>query len=377
MLLGEDLGGGHERGLGALLEGHDHREQRHHGLARAHVALHEAVHGVRRAQVVGDLPQHPFLRRGQRERQDALHHLAGLVRDLESGPLPLRPQAAPAAGQAELEKEELLEDQPDVRGTAEAVEGVEVRVPHQMDASEGGGAPDHRQSLADGRGERVFEGVRDLLGEVDEDPPQRLAGERAELLVDRHDAAAVDARLVGLHHLVLGRGHDELARAIGIAFDRAVQHHPLPAGQDVLQEGLIEPEGLEPPAPVVEPDLVEGHPPRPPETRHRDLPRHADPHAGPQVRHPSEAPPVLVANGQVQEQVFGGANAHLLEGGRPLGTDAFRVLDGPVEVHAWRPIIPRERGARGPDARACPGPRTRASPSGDSRRQARTCPGVS
>src|SRR5260221_622521 len=48
------------------------------------------------------------------------------------------------------------------------------------------------------------------------------------------------------------------------------------------------------------------------------------------------------------------------------GPTPFAYWTGPWRSMPGGPIIPRERGARGPDrARTCPGPRTRASPSGD------------
>ena len=47
VLLGEDLGGGHDRPLVAALDRDEQGRHRHHRLARAHLALEEAVHGVR------------------------------------------------------------------------------------------------------------------------------------------------------------------------------------------------------------------------------------------------------------------------------------------------------------------------------------------
>ena len=69
MLFGEDLGGRHQRALPALLHGNGGGERGHHRLARAHVALQQAVHRDSALQVVGDLAAHAALRRRQRERQ--------------------------------------------------------------------------------------------------------------------------------------------------------------------------------------------------------------------------------------------------------------------------------------------------------------------
>ena len=119
VLLGQDLRGGHERGLVAVLERDDHREQRDHRLAGAHVALDQPVHGMRRLHVVRDLAQHALLGAGQVEGQDALDRLArARPSTCEGGALgPLPPRLA-LQGVPELEEEELLEDQPQVGGAA-------------------------------------------------------------------------------------------------------------------------------------------------------------------------------------------------------------------------------------------------------------------
>ena len=69
VLLRQDLGGGHERPLVTALDRHQQRAQRHHRLARSHVALQESVHGQGLGQVDVDLGHGPPLRRGQGERQ--------------------------------------------------------------------------------------------------------------------------------------------------------------------------------------------------------------------------------------------------------------------------------------------------------------------
>jgi hypothetical protein len=101
VLLGEDLGWSHEGRLAAVLRGHDHGQERHQGLARAHVALDQAVHGVRSLQVVGDLLEHALLGAGEREWQHLLHRLAGPLADRERLALallrrPLRRWARPS-----------------------------------------------------------------------------------------------------------------------------------------------------------------------------------------------------------------------------------------------------------------------------------------
>ena len=69
VLLGEHLGRRHQRALVAALHGDEHRADRHEGLARADVALQQAVHRVRPGEVVLDLADRPPLRAGELVRQ--------------------------------------------------------------------------------------------------------------------------------------------------------------------------------------------------------------------------------------------------------------------------------------------------------------------
>ncbi len=303
-----------------------------------------------RPQVVRDLPQHPPLRPGEREGEDALHRLASGVLHLEGRALPLGAQPAAAAGEAELEEQQLLQDQPHVARRAEGVQLLEpVDVAGQVDAPERLATADDREPLTQGGGERVGQVGGHLLREVREDAPQRLDGERAELLVDRDEAPGVDAAvLVPLDDLVLGRAHDEKPRGHGVPLDEAEEDHLLAPGQGIPEVRLVEEDRLQPTAPVVEPHLVDRHAPGAAQARHRDLAGHRDAHAGAQVGHPREAPPVLVAHGQVQEEVLGGPHAELPEGLGLLGTDALDELDRRLAVHLPREIFPRPAPGRGP-----------------------------
>jgi len=69
MLLGQNLGRGHQ---GALLPGRHalgRSQGGHHGFARAHIALQQPVHGHGARQIVRNFFHHPALRRCQLERQ--------------------------------------------------------------------------------------------------------------------------------------------------------------------------------------------------------------------------------------------------------------------------------------------------------------------
>ena len=69
VLLGQDLGGRHERALPAGVDGARGGQRGHHRLARAHVALQQAVHGHGLGQIGVDLGTHPRLGGGERKGQ--------------------------------------------------------------------------------------------------------------------------------------------------------------------------------------------------------------------------------------------------------------------------------------------------------------------
>ncbi len=71
MLLGEDLGRRHQRGLMAGLDRLQHRQRRHHRLAAADIALQQALHRMRLGQVVRHLLPDALLRRRELEGQAA------------------------------------------------------------------------------------------------------------------------------------------------------------------------------------------------------------------------------------------------------------------------------------------------------------------
>ena len=166
VLFGQDLRGGHERGLGTVFHRHHHGQESHQGLARAHVALHEAVHGVRRAHVVGDLPEHALLGAREGKGQDLLHRLPRLWRDLEGRALAAHPQRGLARGEAELEQEELLEDQSEMSRIAGRVQERLLRSFRRMVDPLQGLAPGH-DSEAQAHVFRQRVGKR--LGQVDDD----------------------------------------------------------------------------------------------------------------------------------------------------------------------------------------------------------------
>ena len=86
MLLGQDLGGRHQRALPAGVHGHRRRQRRHHRLARAHVALQQAVHGDGPGDVGFNFGHHALLGAGQLEGQRGQQlHGQAVSRGLQRG----------------------------------------------------------------------------------------------------------------------------------------------------------------------------------------------------------------------------------------------------------------------------------------------------
>ena len=108
VLLRQQLGGRHKGALRPVFHRRPGPEGGHRRLSRAHVPLHQPVHGPARAQVGGDVLHGPALRPGGREGEQR--------RELLHVPLhhPARPRRAPVLelGQAAGEDEQLLEHQP-------------------------------------------------------------------------------------------------------------------------------------------------------------------------------------------------------------------------------------------------------------------------
>src|SRR5579863_1034239 len=72
MLLGQDLGGGHQRHLIAILNRNNRRFESDQRLARANVALQQTPHRRGLSHISGDLFQRPLLRYGWMKRQNLL-----------------------------------------------------------------------------------------------------------------------------------------------------------------------------------------------------------------------------------------------------------------------------------------------------------------
>ena len=192
VLLGERLGGRHQRGLAAGLDGAQHRVQRDDGLAGADLAHQQALHRAVGRHVLVERGHRALLVAGGRERERVAQPAGG---ELARGAQRLRPRALAAARAAaqerDLQQQELVEREP----SPAALLVAEVRGVH--------GRPAVRQALQrpDAGGQRL----------------EHVAHLRALLVHERGDLHArepVRGR-VGGH--VLPRRH-ELAR-LGVLVD--------------------------------------------------------------------------------------------------------------------------------------------------------------
>jgi hypothetical protein len=160
VLRGQDFGGGQDRHLVAVFDG-DHRGfGGHDGLAAAHVALQQAVHGVRLLHVVRDLLDDALLRPGGLEGQHGLDAFAHAGADFE-GDAGQRAGLAALQRHAALQPEELFENEAELRGRAESVEQAEVGIGRRkVNLPEGGPEVGHFEALAQILRELVFDAAR-------------------------------------------------------------------------------------------------------------------------------------------------------------------------------------------------------------------------
>ena len=175
----------------------ERRDERDDRLARADVALQQPVHLPRLLHVLDDLLQRDALAGGERERQQSPGppHARGR-------PRPARTASPPAPASrlrrlhAELEQEELLEDQPQLRRACGTRPSESSGVPAGGKcASSSAVAPvGQAQALArSSRGQQILDVWRQALPSTSWTRAALHARrQRPGLLVDRHDAAGVD-----------------------------------------------------------------------------------------------------------------------------------------------------------------------------------------
>ena len=102
VLLGQDLGGRHQRTLPARVDTQRGGECGHHRFARTHVALQQPVHGHGPRQVGGDFVAHTALGGGELKRQDRQQLFVQGQRGGASGLQHRRPQSVTFAPRHQL-----------------------------------------------------------------------------------------------------------------------------------------------------------------------------------------------------------------------------------------------------------------------------------
>ena len=127
VLLGEQLGRGHQRRLAAGLDRAQGGQRGDHRLAAAHVALHEPQHRVGPSEIRAHFRQHAPLRAGQRERQRPQQPVLERAGSRQ-GPGRVAPHFAAQQPQRQLVGEQFLEGQPALRRVLAGGEQVERRV---------------------------------------------------------------------------------------------------------------------------------------------------------------------------------------------------------------------------------------------------------
>ena len=169
--------------------------------------------------------------------------------------------------------------------------------------------------------------------------------------------------------------------AVRVALDGAVEDDAAPrAAATSCRNGWLNHSALSRPRAVLEPHLVEGHPPRAAQPGHRDRARHRDLHARPQVGDAARsAGGPRSASGRWKRRSSTVATPSAGQAVRPLRAHALDELDGRGEVHG-QDHPQRRAGRRGGQNSRGPGParRARGSPStaGGTARGCRSRPGV-
>ena len=249
VLLGENLGRRHEGHLQAVLHRDDCRLQRDDRLSRPDIPLQQPIHRARLLHVGDDLRQRLFLGSGRLERQHALQRLAHFRIGHHRERLAFPVGVAPAQEQADLEQEELLENQALLRGSAERLQRVERRAfRREMRVLERRAAPRQSEPRQQVRRQHIVEIRRQPIERLPNQRALKFRPDRADLLVHGHDPTGVQAArflrlVVRAENLVVGIA--EFDAAAPVELQLAVQHDAGAARQLVGEVHLVGPRGAQ------------------------------------------------------------------------------------------------------------------------------------
>ena len=302
VLLGERLRGRHQRGLGAVLDGAQHRGQGAHRLARSHLPHQQPLHRLLAGEVGVDLLDRALLVTGELERErpaPAVHHHAAR---LQRPRAPSLAPGAPASRHGELEQEQLLEGEPPPGVALVLLADGEVnRLDRRrplgelvLDAQPGGQRLDHREHARARLAHELSQARR----------TDALRGG-----VHRHEPEGVHGCLPVADQLMLG--DPELVALAQLA----VQQHHRPLAELARDPGLVEPHGHER-ARLVEHARLHALLAPVAHGLHRGA-AHGDRDGGlladHQIGHPAHVAPVAVRMRQVLHQIAPGPDLERLE----------------------------------------------------------------
>ena len=224
MLLGQQLRGGHQGALEAAPRGQPGSKGRHHGLAGAHVPLHQPVHRRAGGGIRRHLLHHPPLGAGEGEGQQRLKLCQGRAPERRSRRLfPPGTQQRQAAGKGK----QLFEDQPPP-GLLQR--GLALR---KVDAAAGAGRAAQAVIPQHLRRQALRRLVRARLHAAQGQSCQQVVGDPFGQGVDRQDAPGEAAALCPLEGRV---GH---APGSGAPLHGPVENIILPGAQGVSDIILI------------------------------------------------------------------------------------------------------------------------------------------
>ena len=247
MLSGQDLRGGHQGHLIAILNGQDRRLESNDGLPGPHIALQKTIHGPRRTHVVHHLFQHPLLRRRGMERQNAANRGAGAVLGLKLDSL-YGLGLAPSQRKARAHVEEFLEDQPHLRGCAEVAQLFEgLAGVREMGLAKCRGAVHQPVLLTHRQGKPVRDAVPEGGQRGPDQPPDDPSAQPSGAFIDRYNpfhfygVPALGFRL--RQYFVLRLNDLQIACAVEVALHLPVKENSLALPEDLalFQVDCVEP----------------------------------------------------------------------------------------------------------------------------------------
>ena len=362
VLLGQNLGGRHDRRLEPVVFGQQRGQQRNHRFAAAHVALKQAVHVAAGVQIGPNLPQHPLLGARQLEGELLMEELVeGLADQLKPNARQVLGDLVLVLKQAQLEQKQLFKAQPGLGRLRVFRTLGAVDQPHGLSPSQQLHLGHHAggQRFGQGRGD-LRHHVSNELGQPCAVQP--LAGEFLRARIHRaQPIAASQFKLAQELHLRMGDAPFAFVQ-FGLAVNdhlllhRQVAHDPL---------GSAKPLKLHRALPVVE----HGHQATPSAPAHfvgpGDHALHLHRDMFPlDVADAHELAAVLVPEWQVQDKVHAGPQPKLRNKGvGPFGPDAFEKFKGGGWTHICHVMAsyvrPPVRPTSRPDSPSFASPRSR------------------